>query len=63
MNPLYPLPGEIYRHVKTGGRYMVICMALEEAPGTPVVVYRDIEKGGTWTRPAREFLDGRFEKL
>lgn len=56
------LPGEVWKHVKTGGRYMVICMALEEATETPVVVYRGLENGGTWTRPAREFLDGRFER-
>jgi hypothetical protein len=60
---VHPLPGEVWRHVKTGGRYLVICMALEEASETPVVVYRDMEKGATWARPAREFMDGRFEKL
>jgi len=61
--PVFPLPGEMYQHVKTGGRYMVICMASEESSETPVVVYRDVEKGATWTRPACEFLDGRFVRL
>lgn len=52
-----------YRHVKTGNRYIVVGVAYEEATLTPLVVYREWGNAYPmyWTRPATEFLDGRFE--
>jgi hypothetical protein len=56
-----PLPGEIYRHVKTGGLYRVVCIASVEATLELVVVYQSEQDGRCWTRPLDEFMDGRFE--
>jgi len=53
-------PFEIWRHVKTGGLYMVLVRdAIIEADMTEAVVYRGIDLK-TWVRPAVEFFDGRF---
>lgn len=51
-----------WKHVKTGGVYAVVGVAVEEATLRPVVLYR---KAGDayatiFTRPAAEFMDGRF---
>lgn len=54
---------EIYRHKKTGGIYGVVCNATRESDGELMVVYRNIETGERWIRPASEFNDGRFERL
>lgn len=48
------------RHTKTGGIYSVVALAVQESDLTPVVVYSD-GHGQMWTRPAKEFFDGRFE--
>jgi len=57
--PDQPAAGQWWRH-RTGGLYQVVCVALAEATQEPVVVYRKHMVGLTWTRPAAEFLDGRF---
>lgn len=61
MNEL--LPGQHYRHVKSGKVVMPVGIALEEVSGRKVVVY--VEKGKlndiVWTRPLDQFMDGRFE--
>jgi hypothetical protein len=54
--------GERYRHLKTGGTYHVIACARVEATLEWVVVYRG-EDGEAWTRPIKEFCDGRFAKI
>lgn len=54
---------EIYRHRKTGGIYGVICNATRENDGELLVVYRNMETGDRWVRPASEFNDGRFERV
>lgn len=56
-----PLPGEIYRHIKTGGLYRILCNASVESTLEPVVVYQSKQDGRCWTRPLEEFMDGRFE--
>lgn len=56
-----PLSSEIYRHVKTGGLYRVLCIASVEATLELVVVYQSEQDGRCWTRPLDEFMDGRFE--
>ena len=52
-------PRSVWRHVKTGREYEVICGALAEATHEMVVVYRGPDSV-EWVRPAREFFDGRF---
>lgn len=53
--------GEFCRHVKTGGVYEVICNAQDEHDrDRTMVVYRNVETGERWVRPASEFNDGRF---
>ncbi len=54
---------EIYRHKKTGGIYGVLCNATRESDGVLLVVYRNLDTGERWARPADEFNDGRFERV
>lgn len=54
---------EVYRHKKTGGIYGVICNATRESDGVLLVVYRNLDTGDRWARPADEFNDGRFERV
>jgi hypothetical protein len=53
----------MYRHIKTGGLYRVICIASVEATLELVVVYQSEQDGQCWTRPLDEFMDGRFEPV
>lgn len=64
--------GKTYRHKKTGGIYIVLCIARVEATMHRVVVYRAVnpetweviqDQDHTWTRPMTEFCDGRFERV
>lgn len=52
-------------HVKSGGKYAVKMHVLIEDTLEPAVVYykRYDDPLVTWCRPAREFFDGRFERL
>lgn len=55
--------GSVWEHVKTGRSYRIVAHALAEATLTPVVVYTPADENAwqvVWTRPAAEFLDGRF---
>lgn len=63
------IPGQRYRHIKTGGVYEVLALARIEATLRDVVVYRHVNAvtwsptpgpGNVWVRPADEFCDGRF---
>ena len=54
---------ETYRHVKTNGVYEVICNARNEKSLETMVVYRKVDTGERWVRPAAEFNDGRFVRL
>jgi hypothetical protein len=49
-----------WEHVKTGKRYRIVDVAIEESTLIPVVVYRCTTSGAVWTRPVVEFFDGRF---
>lgn len=53
----------LYRHIKTGGLYVIVDTALEEASMTSVTVYRNVTTGQSFTRPSEEFHDGRFERV
>jgi len=50
----------LWRHVKTGGIYESLMVALRESDRAPLIVYRNVETGQVWARPATEFNDGRF---
>lgn len=54
---------ELYKHLKSGGIYEVICNAHHESTGELMVVYRNMASGEIWVRPAVEFNDGRFERM
>lgn len=59
-----PIHAELYRHIKTGGVYEVICNAQDEsAPERMLIVYRNVKTGDRWVRSAVEFNDGRFERV
>lgn len=51
-----------WKHVKTGGVYAVLGVAVEEATLRPVVLYRKAGDAHAtiFTRPAAEFMDGRL---
>lgn len=55
--------GEIWRHLKTGGLYVVIAEGRIEADLSDVVIYRSCKDGSVWTRPKEEFHDGRFVRV
>lgn len=57
------MKGQIYKHLKTGGEYIVLTEATREADQVPVVVYQNVNLGNVWVRPRGEFLDGRFEHI
>jgi len=68
------LPGQTFRHYKTGSLYLVIAVGLYEPDLEPLVHYRaaDNEYGVVWTRQLHVFagkaLDGetlvqRFERV
>jgi hypothetical protein len=54
--------GEIYRHVKTGGLYVILGDALIEDGAVCSIVYQSLADGQVWVRPTKEFFDGRFTK-
>jgi hypothetical protein len=54
---------EVYRHKKSGGIYGVVCNATSEHDSVLLVVYRNLETGERWVRPAEEFNDGRFDRV
>jgi hypothetical protein len=65
---------ELYRHKKTGGVYEVLTQTAkiqlsyhpeveDQFTATDFTVYRNIDHGGIYIRPTKEFWDGRFEKL
>lgn len=54
--------GSIWRHRK-GGTYAVVLFAIREQDRTIDVVYRDVICDVLYTRPAREFFDGRFSPV
>lgn len=47
--------GQVWRHTKSGGKYFVVAVGLEEATMIPVVVYSGRD-GTVWTRPLSVFL-------
>lgn len=55
----------LWRHVKSGGEYMVRMHVILEATLEPAVIYykRLADPAETWCRPASEFFDGRFERV
>lgn len=57
--------GDYWRHVRSGRTYRVTTLALREADLAPCVVYAQLGDALriNWTRPAKEFLDGRFIRL
>ena len=60
--------GLLYRHKKTGGVYLVTGVCVSEATLEACVLYGCVSERQTqpvfsWSRPAAEFLDGRFERV
>ncbi len=47
--------GQTWQHTKTGGCYVIVALAIEEATLTPVVVYKGSNEI-VWTRPLDEFI-------
>lgn len=54
---------EVWCHVASGGLYEILHSAnieKEGEQGAKQVVYRSMQSGAVWIRPAAEFYDGRF---
>lgn len=52
----------IYRHVMTGGLYVVLHWeAMIESSMDKDVIYQSLSSCTIWVRPKSEFMDGRFE--
>lgn len=54
-------PGNMLRHIKTGGFYKVVLLANVEANLEPAYVYESLQSHDFWIRPKAEMEDGRFE--
>lgn len=54
--------GGYFRHIKSGGDYLVLAHGKLEADGLHVAVYVGTD-GQVWVRDKAEFLDGRFKPL
>lgn len=52
----------MWRHVKTGERYVIRRVGLRESDHEPLVMYGKVGNPLTWCRPVTEFLDGRFRR-
>lgn len=51
-------PGNVFEHYKRGGRYEIVCLALLEATGENMVVYKALyDDGQIWIRPLEEFVE------
>ena len=59
-DPSSPITSFDWQNIKTGKRYRIVTLAVAEETIQPVVVYRSVETGAVWVRPAAEFFDGRF---
>lgn len=60
---LSALTSTLWRHVKTGGVYVISGECQIEATNEPAVLYQSVQtQGPLWCRPKSEFLDGRFVK-
>ena len=62
--------GTVYKHVKTGKTYEVVCFARNEAnPAQQMVIYKatfvdpEFQEVCKWVRPCSEFSDGRFQPV
>lgn len=55
-----PITSFDWERVKTSKRYRIVTLAVDEASCQPVVVYRSVDTGAVWVRPAITFFDGRF---
>jgi len=62
MNMSYPAPRSRWKHLKTGGIYIVTGRCTIEATLTDAVLYRSpvTDDATVWCRPLAEFMDGRF---
>lgn len=52
----------VWQHVKSGNVYKIQSIAFEEATLKMVIIYQG-DDGISWSRPAREFMDGRFVRV
>ena len=55
--------GSRWKHLKTGGIYIVVGPSIIERTNEPAILYQREGDGTLWVRPTDEFLDGRFEPV
>ena len=55
--------GSRWRHLKRGSTYVVLMSGIIEATNQICLIYQSEADGRVWVRPAREFMDGRFERI
>lgn len=52
-----PQPGEIYRHYRNNGLYVVVCLSIKYGTLDPLVTYRSNASGRCWTRTLADFAE------
>jgi hypothetical protein len=52
-----PQPGEIYRHYRNNGLYVVVCRSIRYGTLEPLVTYRSNASGRCWTRTLEDFAE------
>ena len=57
---ILPKFGEIWRHIRTGKHYVILCLCRNTVDTEVMVVYYNVVNE-TWCRPLSQFTDGRFE--
>jgi hypothetical protein len=56
-------PGQLLKHLKTGGHYKILHLAKLESTKEDVYVYEALINHTIWVRSSAQMLDGRFEPI
>ena len=49
------MQGSVWKHTKSRGYYAVVALAIREADGEAMVVYRSLDDNRVWVRPLAEW--------
>lgn len=55
--------GVKYKHIRTGGIYIVESFSVHVKSSENLVNYRSLNTNELWSRNCDEFYDGRFEEV
>jgi hypothetical protein len=63
MNDIAELVGTRWRHLKTNHIYNIVGFATAENNMEDTILYREVGSAHTWSRPYKQFMDGRFRRI